>query len=84
MSAAPAAPPVGSAERPPAPGAIRLLWNRTTTLCLLELVKLRHDRTELYTRAIQPALWLVIFGQTFSSITSPGSGMAAFTTPSTS
>jgi ABC-2 type transport system permease protein len=68
MSAAPAAPPVGSAERPPAPGAIRLLWNRTTTLCLLELVKLRHDRTELYTRAIQPALWLLVFGVTFSRI----------------
>jgi len=68
MSAAPAAPPVGSAERPPAPGAIRLLWNRTTTLCLLELVKLRHDRTELYTRAIQPALWLLVFGVTFTRI----------------
>jgi ABC-2 type transport system permease protein len=68
MSAAPAAPPVGSAERAPAPGAIRLLWNRTATLCLLELVKLRHDRTELYTRAIQPALWLLVFGVTFSKI----------------
>jgi hypothetical protein len=32
MSAAPAAPPVGSAERLPAPGAIRLLWNRTATM----------------------------------------------------
>ena len=68
MSAASAAPPVGSAERAPAPGAIRLLWNRTTTLCLLELVKLRHDRTELYTRAIQPALWLLVFGVTFTRI----------------
>jgi ABC-2 type transport system permease protein len=68
MSAAPAAPPVGSAERLPAPGAIRLLWNRTATLCLLELAKLRHDRTELYTRAIQPALWLLVFGVTFTRI----------------
>ncbi|MFL5795737.1 MAG: ABC transporter permease [Actinomycetes bacterium] len=68
MSAAPAAPPVGSAERPPAPGAVRLLWNRTATLCLLELAKLRHDRTELYTRAIQPALWLLVFGVTFTRI----------------
>ena len=31
-------------------------------LCLVELQKLRHDRTELYTRAVQPALWLLIFG----------------------
>jgi ABC-2 type transport system permease protein len=38
------------------------------TLCLAELQKLRHDRTELYTRAIQPVLWLVIFGMTFSRL----------------
>jgi len=29
----------------------------------MEVRKLRHDPTELATRAIQPALWLVIFGQ---------------------
>jgi ABC-2 type transport system permease protein len=37
-------------------------------LCLIELQKLRHDRKELYTRAIQPALWLLIFGETFSHL----------------
>jgi ABC-2 type transport system permease protein len=37
-------------------------------LCLVELQKLRHDRSELYTRAIQPTLWLVIFGQTFTRL----------------
>jgi ABC-2 type transport system permease protein len=37
-------------------------------LCVVELQKIRHDRTELYTRAIQPALWLLIFGETFSRI----------------
>jgi ABC-2 type transport system permease protein len=37
-------------------------------LCLVELQKLRHDRTELYTRAIQPALWLLIFGETFTRL----------------
>ena len=68
MSAAPAARPVASAEPPPAAGAARLLWSRTTTLCLVELVKLRHDRTELYTRAVQPALWLLVFGETFTRI----------------
>jgi ABC-2 type transport system permease protein len=46
----------------------RLLWRRTATLCLVELAKIRHDRTELYTRAIQPALWLLIFGETFTHI----------------
>jgi ABC-2 type transport system permease protein len=75
MSAAPAAPPVDSAEPPAAIAAVRLLGSRTATLCLLELAKLRHDRTELYTRAVQPALWLLVFGETFTrihAITTPG------------
>jgi ABC-2 type transport system permease protein len=42
--------------------------NRLVTLCLVELRKLRHDRTELYTRAIQPTLWLLIFGETFTKL----------------
>jgi len=28
----------------------------------------RHDRSELYTRAIQPALWLLIYGETVTRI----------------
>ena len=28
----------------------------------------RHDRTELFTRMVQPALWLLIFGQTFAHL----------------
>jgi ABC-2 type transport system permease protein len=42
--------------------------SRTATFCLVELQKLRHDRTELFTRAVQPVLWLVIFGETMSRI----------------
>lgn len=38
------------------------------TFARVELQKLRHDRTELFTRLVQPALWLLIFGQTFSSL----------------
>ena len=34
----------------------------------VEIQRLRHDRTELYTRSIQPALWLVIFGETISRL----------------
>src|SRR5919107_300352 len=74
MSAAPAAPPSASAEaRGPAPAAapagfVRVLFARMGALCLVELQKLRHDRSELYTRAIQPTLWLVIFGQTFTRL----------------
>ncbi|HUJ09279.1 MAG TPA: ABC transporter permease [Verrucomicrobiae bacterium] len=34
----------------------------------MELRKLRHDPTELATRAIQPALWLLIFGEVFTRV----------------
>lgn len=52
----------------PAPAAWRILPRRIGALCLAELQKLRHDRTEVVTRAIQPALWLLIFGETFARI----------------
>jgi ABC-2 type transport system permease protein len=38
------------------------------TFCLVELQKLRHDRTELLTRAVQPVLWLLIFGEVFNRV----------------
>ena len=34
----------------------------------MEMRKLRHDPTELATRALQPALWLAIFGEVFSRV----------------
>ncbi|WP_037679738.1 ABC transporter permease [Streptomyces griseus] len=80
MSEAPAAPRTASADRarlegigllvrPPQPRAgRRVLPARVAAMCAVELQKLRHDRTELYTRAVQPALWLLIFGQTFTRI----------------
>src|SRR6478609_10411086 len=37
-------------------------------MCLVELQKLRHDRTELVTRAVQPALWLLVFGNVFTRL----------------
>ncbi|MEV7421699.1 MULTISPECIES: ABC transporter permease [unclassified Streptomyces] len=46
----------------------RVLPARVAAMCVVELQKLRHDRTELYTRAVQPALWLLIFGETFTRI----------------
>ena len=44
------------------------LARRMGAFALVELQKLRHDRTELVTRTVQPALWLLIFGQTFSRL----------------
>src|ERR1700727_3744163 len=70
-SVAPGPPPAVSVDYGPAPSArvgVAQLASRMVTLCWVELRKLRHDRTELYTRAIQPTLWLIIFGETFNRI----------------
>ncbi|MEY9844657.1 ABC transporter permease [Streptacidiphilus sp. MAP5-3] len=74
MSVAPAPPRTASAELsllltpPPARRAWRLVLARVLAMCAVELQKLRHDRSELYTRAVQPALWLLIYGETFTHI----------------
>ena len=41
---------------------------KTATIVGLEARKLRHDPTDLLTRAVQPALWLLIFGEVFTHI----------------
>jgi ABC-2 type transport system permease protein len=40
--------------------------DKTLVIAELEVRKLRHDATELLTRAVQPALWLLVFGQVFT------------------
>ncbi|MCR4407839.1 MAG: ABC transporter permease [Anaerolineae bacterium] len=40
--------------------------SKTLVIAELEVRKLRHDATELFTRAVQPALWLLVFGQVFT------------------
>jgi len=42
--------------------------DKTLVIAELEVRKLRHDATELLTRAVQPALWLVIFGEVLSQM----------------
>lgn len=39
---------------------------KTLTVVGLESAKLRRDPTELFSRAVQPALWLLVFGQVFT------------------
>jgi ABC-2 type transport system permease protein len=49
-----------------------------------ELTKISRDPTELFSRAIQPVLWLVIFGQVFSKVRDIPTGAIsylAFMTP---
>ncbi|MBI4267016.1 MAG: ABC transporter permease [Chloroflexi bacterium] len=38
------------------------------TLTEFELRKLRHDSSQLWMRSIQPALWLLVFGEVFTRI----------------
>lgn len=42
--------------------------SRVGAFAIVELQKLQHDRTELVMRMVQPVLWLLIFGTTFSHL----------------
>ncbi|MCM2406295.1 ABC transporter permease [Anabaena sp. CCAP 1446/1C] len=42
------------------------LFTKTLVITELEVRKLRHDPSDLVIRAVQPALWLLIFGQVFT------------------
>ena len=74
MSVAPARPllesadPAGAARLANVRTGWRVLPFRLGAMCVVELQKLRHDRSEIYTRAIQPALWLAVYGETFTRI----------------
>ena len=48
--------------------AIAEFVNKTLVITELEVRKLRHDPTDLIVRAVQPVLWLLIFGQVFTRI----------------
>ncbi|HVC21199.1 MAG TPA: ABC transporter permease [Vicinamibacterales bacterium] len=72
MQAIPSKPSAAIAT-PPAPGAWPSAWasaasalRKTLAVAQVEVWKLRRDPTELFTRAVQPALWLVIFGEVFT------------------
>jgi ABC-2 type transport system permease protein len=65
-----AAPRAGWASTPIARpfGAIEQFVRKTLVIAELEARKLRHDPTELLMRAVQPMLWLLVFGQVFTRI----------------
>jgi len=52
--------------------------SKTLTIAEMEVRKLRHDATELVTRAIQPALWLLVFGQVFTRTRAIPTGNLAY------
>jgi ABC-2 type transport system permease protein len=51
---------------------------KTTAIAAMEIRKLRHDPTELLTRAIQPMLWLLVFGQVFGRLHSLPTGALTY------
>jgi ABC-2 type transport system permease protein len=68
----PDVPPIDSVE-PAVPARTRgPLWRtgsyvgKVLAIAAMEARKLRHDPTELLTRAIQPMLWLLVFGVVFA------------------
>ena len=48
--------------------AVQRFIAKTLTIAGLEARKIRHDPTDILTRAVQPALWLLIFGEVFTRI----------------
>lgn len=65
---APVGPPFVADDAVANPGPVLAFLHATATIVELEIRKLRHDPTELLTRAIQPFLWLVLFGQVFTRV----------------
>ncbi len=82
-------PPSGSVEKAlkqpmnPLITVSRFVY-KTWVIAELEIRKLRHDPTELITRAVQPVLWLLVFGQVFTrihAIPTPGMSYIDFLAP---
>lgn len=49
-------------------GSIGNFVHKTLTITEWEILKMRHDITDIVTRSVQPALWLLIFGEVFTRI----------------
>lgn len=72
-------------------GAYNNIWknfvkwfNDSLTLGEMEIRRIRHDPTDIFTRAVQPVLWLLVFGETFTklkAIPTGGVPYIAFMTP---
>ena len=71
-----AAPRGGSARDP----AVKAFSRDTLALAEVELRKLARDPVELLTRAIQPTLWLLVFGQVFGRLKAIPTGNLSYLT----
>jgi ABC-2 type transport system permease protein len=74
-----------SAEKPPRQlknpfAAVRRFIYKTVVIAGLEARKLRHDPTELVMRAVQPVLWLLLFGEVMQRTGAINTGGLPYTT----
>ncbi len=60
------------------PSILKRYVRKTLAIVALEAQKLRHDPTELLTRAVQPALWLVVFGEVFAQLKAIPTGYTSY------
>lgn len=58
--------------------AISQFVGKTLVIAELEARKLRHEPTDLLTRAVQPALWLLIFGQVLAHMRAIPTGQTSY------
>jgi ABC-2 type transport system permease protein len=58
--------------------AFRSFVVKTAAIVQMEAQKLRHDPTELLMRAVQPALWLLVFGQVFAQLKAIPTGSQSY------
>ncbi|HVV84006.1 MAG TPA: ABC transporter permease [Kofleriaceae bacterium] len=80
-SPARAAPPAGWADRA---RPLAAFAEQVHAITAVEVRKLGRDPTELLTRSVQPALWLLVFGQVFArtrAIPTGGVSYTAFMAP---
>jgi ABC-2 type transport system permease protein len=66
---------------PPRPNAlvnISRFIQKTLVISELEVRKLRHDPSELLTRAVQPVLWLLVFGEVFAHVRAIPTGNVSY------
>lgn len=68
MPPASAAPHLDSVEGPPsgAYAPLRAFARHSGAILAVEVRKMLRDPTDLFTRAVQPLLWLLVFGQVFT------------------
>jgi len=52
----------------PLPNPVIGYFAKALAIADMEMRKLRHDPSSLFVRAVQPALWLLVFGQVFAKI----------------